>query len=277
MLTDTARNTVATTRAEFQRLHENIGSTRSAITDNQEAQFHQFALRVRTLVEFSLQSAAFRQRQRYTQISDLYQTAREPALALTSHPHVAAGGSSHPLDAERTSDDSNDAQDTSDAVLQLHTANNTFPLRCPESCCCRCHRMPSFRLVPRWLALWIGDIHLPRTLLSSLCSFLTPCTDSTCVRTQEDLTTIKFFLPSWFAEVDATIRFNAFPVHFTIQTPRVVQSLDYLNGVTVDDVKRLLSNREMTLLDVEPDGGTILHVRTCIIMVCLLLLNLLSW
>ena len=133
-------------------------------------------------------------------------------------------------------------------------------LLCPSHCRCRCHRLPLLRPIPRWLAPYIGDICLPRTLLAALCSFLSPCDDSACVQTQQSLHVIKLFLPTWFAEVDAHIRLQSLPIHFYIQTPRVVESLDFLNHASVQDIKILLSERKMTLNDVEPDGGSVLHV-----------------
>ena len=71
---------------------------------------------------------------------------------------------------------------------------------------------------------------------------------------------IKYTAPGWFVQVEATIRCEAFPVHFCIQTPRVVPSLAYLGYISFDEFKVKLSNRELTTCDVEPDGFSVLHV-----------------
>ena len=60
--------------------------------------------------------------------------------------------------------------------------------------------------------------------------------------------------------MEATIRFECFPVHFCIQTPRVVDSLHYLYEISLEDFKIKLSTRELTLRDVEPNGYSVLHV-----------------
>ena len=71
---------------------------------------------------------------------------------------------------------------------------------------------------------------------------------------------IKYTAPRWFAHVEATIRFEAVPVHFCIQTPRVVPSLRYLYEISFDEFKVKLSTRELTLCDVQSDGVSVLHV-----------------
>ena len=70
----------------------------------------------------------------------------------------------------------------------------------------------------------------------------------------------RYYCPTWFAEIDAKIRFNCLPVHFCIQTPRVVQNLDWLAWATLDEVKQKLSSRELTVNDVEPNRYSALHV-----------------
>ena len=134
-------------------------------------------------------------------------------------------------------------------------------LQCPGSCRCRCHRRVG--LAPRWLTPLIGDVFVPEALLASLWSCGTTCNDSHCQRQQQrnSLTTIKVCLPSWFAEVDARIRFQAFPVHFIIQTPRVVENLALLDYATLDDVKRMLVERRLTIHDVARNGESVVHVR----------------
>ena len=75
---------------------------------------------------------------------------------------------------------------------------------------------------------------------------------------------IKYCLPTWFAHIEALIKIEKFPVYFCIQTPRVVPSLQYLYVISLDEFKSKLSDREITLHDVESDGYSILHVRRCV-------------
>ena len=71
---------------------------------------------------------------------------------------------------------------------------------------------------------------------------------------------VKYTAPVWFARIEATIQFEALPVHFCIQTPRVVPSLNYLYHISFDEFKVKLSTRVLTLCDVQPDGFSVLHV-----------------
>ena len=70
---------------------------------------------------------------------------------------------------------------------------------------------------------------------------------------------IKYTAPAWFAHIEATIQFEALPVHFCIQTPRVVPSLNYLYYISFDEFRIKLSTHELTLYDIEPKGRSVLH------------------
>ena len=72
---------------------------------------------------------------------------------------------------------------------------------------------------------------------------------------------ITFCAPMWFAHVEATIRFESFPVCFRIQTPRVVPTLEYLLSIDFDEFRIKLATRELTLYDIEQHGRSVLHVR----------------
>ena len=50
------------------------------------------------------------------------------------------------------------------------------------------------------------------------------------------------------------------PVHFCIQTSRVVHKLFWLQWATLEEVRRKLLSRELTVNDVQPDGYSVLHV-----------------
>lgn len=143
--------------------------------------------------------------------------------------------------------------------------------RCSAHCRCRCHRISSLRPIPSWLSPWIGALYIPRTLLASLWSTFDACTDRSCQRGRAGLMTVKYFLPAWFARLEASIRFEALPVQFCIQTPRVVESLDFLDGagIGLDDLKRMLATRRVTLHDTEPSGFPLVHVSTIYLWIAL--------
>ncbi|KAJ3555003.1 hypothetical protein NM688_g2812 [Phlebia brevispora] len=161
---------------------------------------------------------------------------------------------------------SGDAAQSSGTLQDISTPDATaedeaYPfanIRCQLNCPCRCHKR-TIPIVPRQLIPWVGGLYVPPSLFSALASSSTPCDDPSCKRRQSDLFTIKYYLPSWFAEVTADIRLKVFPVHFCIRTQRVVKSLAYLNTDSLDDIRRKLSSRELTVNDVQPNGFTVLH------------------
>ena len=130
---------------------------------------------------------------------------------------------------------------------------------CLEGCTCDCHS--DIRPIPSWLNLWLGKLNVPHSLAASLLPSVFPCNDVHCTRTQRNAGTVRYYPPVWFAHVEASIRFATFPIHFCIQTPRVVASLRHLRKMTMAEFKRKLSLREITIHDVEPNGFSMLHVR----------------
>lgn len=131
-----------------------------------------------------------------------------------------------------------------------------------NGCHCRCHTFSSVFPIPDWLTPWIGTLYIPQALLSSLwSSVLDSCSEWTCQRSRTNLKIIKYFLPTWFAQVEASIRFEALPIHFYIRTPRVVKSLAFLNNISLDDFKQLLQTQRITIYDTASNGYSLVHVR----------------
>ena len=132
---------------------------------------------------------------------------------------------------------------------------------CQDECSCVCHK-PSSALIPipPWLNPWIGKLNIPRMVAASLAPWVFPCNDSRCRKSRDNLQVVRYYLPLWFAQVEASIRFEAFPVHFIIQTPRLVPSLRHLKHIGFDEFRVKLSTREITLNDVDQDGYSVLHV-----------------
>ena len=133
--------------------------------------------------------------------------------------------------------------------------------RCPGACPCCCHR-PSrdVQLVPTALRPWLGQLNVPPNLLAAFSASFTPCDHAECARDRQHIQTIKYTAPGWFVQVETMIRFQAFPIHFCIQTPRTVPSLTFLWHISFDDFKVKLSTGELTLCDVQPNGFSVLHV-----------------
>ena len=142
------------------------------------------------------------------------------------------------------------------------TDNGSFAKdECPSGCPCCCHT-PSrdVQLVPSFLRPWIGHLNVPHTLPAVFWPSFAPCDHIQCTRGRQQVQNIKYTAPMWAAHIEATIRFESLPVHFCIQTPRVVPSLKHLRDISFDDFKIKLSTHELTLCDVESDGYTVLHV-----------------
>lgn len=122
---------------------------------------------------------------------------------------------------------------------------------CPADCCCLCHDV---QWIPRALSPFLGTFSFLRAGSS--------CTDSTCGHRKRTIAMeIKWRIPALSVQVDACIQSQA--LYFRIQTPRIVESLACLRDSGLDDVRRMLSSREITLYDVEPDGEPVVHVRVC--------------
>ena len=173
-----------------------------------------------------------------------------PLLTIRSSLQVA-GNSSDPCDFPLTSP----------AVTAAMEDRRPAEGKCSDECPCCCHR-PSrdVQLIPKVLRPWLGQLNVPPTLLAAFSLSFTPCDHADCARGRQQIQKIKYTSPGWFVQVEATIRFEAVPVHFCIQTPRTVPSLQFLSDISFDEFKMKLSTRELTLCDVEPDGFSVLHV-----------------
>ena len=131
--------------------------------------------------------------------------------------------------------------------------------KCPGDCRCRCHgQLSSF--VPRWLRPAVGNVFIHHYWLSVFASDRMTCSDRRCRRDRSNLLRIKYWCPNWFAQISVELQTQCIPVHFCIQTPRVVPSLRYLNSISCHEFLIKLSTRELTLCDVEPNGFSVLHV-----------------
>ena len=157
--------------------------------------------------------------------------------------------------------DARDIELTSPAAAAARIRSSPMQDGCPNDCPCRCHA-PSrdVQLIPKALRPWLGRLNVPRTLLAASSSSVLPCDHAECARGRQQIQKIKYTVPGWFLQVEATLRCEAFPIHFCIQTPRTVSSLRFLWYISFDEFKMKLSTRELTLCDVEPNGLSVLHV-----------------
>ena len=157
-----------------------------------------------------------------------------------------------------------DPVQTTSISQTVHSPFTTFGASkraCTSQCRCRCHKQPDdYRPVPRGLEYLLGDVRIPKGLFGSIFGSRRPCDDAQCLRTKEGLSVIKWYLPRWFAQVHAEVSFQSLPVHFVTQTPRPVRSLALMYDLSFEELKIKLSNRELTVNDVQPDGLTVLHV-----------------
>ena len=157
--------------------------------------------------------------------------------------------------------DAHDIELTSPAAAAARNRSSLTQDECPDECPCRCHT-PSrdVQLIPKALRPWLGQLDVPPTLLAAFSSSFTPCDSAECARGRRQVQNIKYTAPGWFLQVEATIRCEAFPVHFCIQTPRIVPSLRFLVNISFEEFRIKLSTRELTLCDVQPNGMSVLHV-----------------
>ncbi len=133
--------------------------------------------------------------------------------------------------------------------------------RCPPSCRCRCHR-PPISAIPAWLQFIFGRALIHHDWLSAIASARTACNDRECRRHRSNLLQIKYCCPTWFAQINAEIRTERVPIHFVIQTPKIVQSLAWIDHATLDEVRQKLWSRELTVNDVDLNGCSVVHVST---------------
>ena len=119
--------------------------------------------------------------------------------------------------AESDSSYASDTTSTFPAVAIAMSSGLTAEDGCSNDCPCNCHR-PSrdFQLVPGRLRPWLGQLNISRTLPAAFWPSLIPCDHHPCARAWRQVQSIKYTAPGWFAHVEASIRFQAFPIHFCI-------------------------------------------------------------
>lgn len=161
------------------------------------------------------------------------------------------------------------APTTDDADVEICSPATSTPQNipsCPTACTCKCHHSASLHPIPYWLSPWLGHISFSRplpsgqTLKSSKQTKPPTCNEPECKRTQRDLTIVKWLLPTWFAKIKAEVEFATFPIYFVINTPRLVEAMSHLILCSVDDFRRMLSTREVTLHDMDQYGWTVICV-----------------
>ena len=147
------------------------------------------------------------------------------------------------------------------AVTAAMSESSCAVVEYSDDCPC-CYHRPSrdVQLIPKVFRPWLGQLNVPHTFSIAFDPFSAPCGHAKCSRGQRAIQNIQWTAPGWFAHIEATIRFKTFPVHFCIQTPRVVPSLHHLTWISLDEFKIQLSTRELTLCDVDPEGESVLHV-----------------
>ena len=129
-------------------------------------------------------------------VSDPLELANNSSIDLSSVPHDA----SHPPTGLRT----------------------RRPLGCPPSCQCRCHYPSVTRLVPKYLAPYIGQLSISKRLLHPTFSSWSLCNVQTCRGDFQQAATIRWVLPFRIFHGFLESR-NDCCIHFSIGAPRVVR------------------------------------------------------
>lgn len=141
--------------------------------------------------------------------------------------------------------------------------------RCDSACCCVCHRRSQFKS-PRSLNALLGSIFVGYQ--ASPWSAQT-CSNSNCRRRSKKLTYVYAF-PRWFLARILLVNMaydQSKGLELNLRVMRVRPSDTHIfwwlgsgganEEVMVNHMKRLLSDGEVSMLDVTPEGDTLLNVR----------------
>ncbi|PSR72025.1 hypothetical protein PHLCEN_2v12091 [Hermanssonia centrifuga] len=131
-----------------------------------------------------------------------------------------------------------------------------------KHCGCQCHRAVSLWRTPKSLASIIGNHYVKFPFPHRVWPGLVQCDVPTCKKGW--LMQVRSSLPYWFARVKMQMRFEALPVHFCIQTPRVNPEIDWRLSLMVlergaDVFKELFYSGQATISDVDVYGLSLLH------------------
>ncbi|THH01387.1 hypothetical protein EW026_g1325 [Hermanssonia centrifuga] len=131
-----------------------------------------------------------------------------------------------------------------------------------KHCGCQCHRAVSLWRTPKSLASIIGNHYVKFPFPHRVWPGLVQCDVPTCKKGW--LMQVRSSLPYWFAQVEMQMRFEALPVHFCIQTPRVNPEIDWRLSLMVlergaDVFKELFYSGQATISDVDVYGLSLLH------------------
>ena len=138
------------------------------------------------------------------------------------------------------------------------------PLKCPSNCPCRCHYPSVSRLIPSWLASYVGQLTISKRLLHPTFSPWSLCNVQTCRGDFHEATTVRWTLPfrtlQGFLESRSDCR-----IHVSIGAPRFVPwDSPILNAVCDGDlqgVRDLFATGKASIWDCTKGGLPVFRVR----------------
>ena len=104
----------------------------------------------------------------------------------------------------------------------LTTLPTHRPLKCPPKCKCRCHYPAIARLIPHWLAPYIGQVSLSKRLLHPTFSPWSLCNVQTCRGDFQRAATIQWILPPGILHGFLEHTSKDRRIHFSIGAPRII-------------------------------------------------------
>ena len=149
----------------------------------------------------------------------------------------------------------------------------TIPRRnCDATCNCQCHVRTQFR-TPPWLSTMVGTLFYSSSYTPS--PETRPCNSRLCSRSRPySSSRFTYYFPAWMMR--ATLlhatwnNLEGRNSSWMIRMPREISDgdycWDYIYVGSVDLVRKSLSQRTMTPLDVDGNGESVLHV--CQILPC---------
>lgn len=186
-------------------------------------------------------------------------------LAGRSHPSFTAGTHSN---TETVSVLTNQPPETQSSRMSPYSWSRGSPsLHCRTNCECRCHGMYMQALIPTWLACYIGQLYISKTLFRAPWSTWSLCTVRDCRGDLRRAMTINWILPPNF--LSGCLRSSQHRrIHVAIGAAKTIPwGAPVLTAITDANVKRvrdLFALGQASIWDHNPDGSSILWVNQII-------------
>ena len=154
------------------------------------------------------------------------------------------------------------------------------PLRCLPDCPCRCHSPSVHRLIPTWLAYYIGQISISKRLLRPPWSSWSLCDEQTCRGDLQRALIVQWVLPTGFLHGSFQSSKDR-RIHFLIGAPRVVRwDSPIFNALQVGDLKGvryLFATGQASIWDYSMNGMPVFYVSGFSNWVCSLSVDIVMY